>query len=46
VNGVQVRPSVFIIGGNNFFRLRDLGDMIGFTVGYDETTQTVLLTTK
>ena len=34
------------IGGNNFLRLRDLGDMIGFGVGYDDATRTVLITSR
>ena len=43
VNGVPVRPTAFNLGGNNFFRLRDLGDMIGFTVDYDAVTRTILV---
>ncbi|MCL2620216.1 MAG: copper amine oxidase N-terminal domain-containing protein [Defluviitaleaceae bacterium] len=33
------------IHGNNFFRLRDLGEILGFNVGWDSTTNTILITT-
>ena len=46
LNGVAVKPTAFNLGGNNFFRLRDLGDMIGFYVGYDEVTRTILVNSR
>lgn len=46
VNGASVSPTAYNIGGNNFLRLRDLGDMIGFGVGYDDATRTVLITSR
>lgn len=36
--------SVYNIGGSNFFKLRELGDALGFTVGYDQATNTVTVT--
>ena len=30
-------------GGNNFFQLRQLGDILGFEVGYDGDTNTVIV---
>ncbi len=35
---------VFNIGGNNYFKLRDLAAVVGFNVDYDEATRTVLVT--
>ena len=32
--------SVYNIGGNNFFKLRDLGTLLGFTVDFDSATNT------
>jgi len=41
--------SVYNIGGeagSNYFRLRDLGEALGFHVNYDESTRTVLLRSR
>ena len=35
--------SVYNIGGNNYFKLRDLGDALGFTIGYDADTRTATI---
>lgn len=41
INGQPVSGlSVYNVGGNNYFKLRDLGDALGFSVGYNETTRT------
>ena len=37
---------VYNIGDNNFFQLREMGDALGFDVGYDETTRTMLVTSR
>ena len=37
--------SVYNIKGNNFFKLRDLGDALGFRVDYDEARKTMLIQT-
>lgn len=34
------------IGGNNFFKLRELGNALGFSVGYDAATNTAIVTTQ
>lgn len=45
VNGVlQKDISVYNIGGNNFFRLRDLALALGFGVDYDKGTNTAIVT--
>ena len=42
VNGV----TVYNIGGNNYFRLRDLQPWLGFGLRYDEGSRTVVITTQ
>ena len=42
-DGKAVNCSVYNIGGNNFYRLRDLASAIGFRVGYDEAGGRVLV---
>lgn len=46
VNGAKVNLSAFNIGGNNFFKLRELGDQLGFDVDYDAATATMLVTSR
>ncbi len=38
--------SVYNIGGSNYFRLRELGEILGFGVDYDEETRTVCIRTS
>lgn len=40
VDGQLVAVSVYNIGGNNFFKLADLGAALGFGVSYDEASNT------
>lgn len=42
-DGKNARCNVYNIGGNNFYRLRDLADIIGFSVGYDAENRRVLV---
>ena len=37
--------NVYNIGDNNFFKLRDLGEALGFGVAYDEATRTMQIIT-
>lgn len=46
VDNVYAPVHVYNIGGNNFFKLRDLGDALNFTVDYDYNTGTVLIYSK
>jgi hypothetical protein len=43
INGTAGNLTAFNIGGNNFYKLRELGDALGFTVDYDDATRTVLI---
>ena len=38
--------TAYNIGGNNFFKLRELGETLGFTVEYDQGTNTMVVTSK
>ena len=44
IDGVYHSCSVYNIGGNNFFRLRDLGNALGFGVDYDAATNSAVIT--
>ena len=46
INGESVDLTAYNLGGNNFFRLRDLDALLGYEVGYDEVTRTMLVTSK
>jgi len=46
INGEKVDLTAYNIGGANFFKLRDLGDALGFGVDYDGTTKTMLVTSS
>ncbi|MCL1982217.1 MAG: hypothetical protein FWG53_03865 [Clostridiales bacterium] len=45
VDGNKVDILVYNIGGNNYFQLRGLGDLIGFGVEYDDATRTIFVDT-
>ena len=38
--------SIYNIGGNNYFKLRDMGTALGFLVDYDAATNTAIVTTS
>lgn len=47
INGVPNSTlSAYNIGGNNFFKLRDLGAAVGFDVDYDNASATMLVTSR
>ena len=43
VDGKETKISAYNIGGNNFFKLRDLGRILSFYVGYREDTKTAVV---
>ena len=46
LNGTPVSMmKAYNINGNNFFKLRDLGSALGFEVGYDDASRTMLIST-
>jgi hypothetical protein len=46
IDGKLASLSAFNIGGNNFFKLRDLGTALKFNVNYDDATRTMLITSN
>ncbi len=46
LDGRSVSALAYNIGGNNYFKLRDLGEIIGFDVGWDEDKSIVSITAE
>ena len=46
VNGKAVTPQAYNVDGYNYFKLRDLGDALGFGVDWNAGTMTMILTVK
>ncbi len=47
VDGAEIDDmTVYNIGGNNFFKLQELGEKLGFGVAYDAETRTMLVTSE
>ncbi len=46
VDGAAVELTAYNIGGNNFFKLRDLGEKLGFGVDWDGATSTMVVKSK
>ena len=45
LDGEEIELDGYLINSNNYFKLRDIGDALGFTVGYDDATRTILIDT-
>ena len=45
VNGEYVDIQGYLIGGHNYYQLRDLGDLLGFEVEWDQDAHCVSITT-
>jgi hypothetical protein len=45
VDGAEKNVKCYNISGNNYFKIRDMADMIGFDVNWNEETQTVEIVT-
>ena len=46
VDGEAVEVSTFNIGGSNFYKLRDMGDALGFAVDFDAATNTAVVSSQ
>lgn len=44
VNTTRAYPTGYNINDNNYFKLRDIGQLVGFGVEWDEATRTVVIT--
>ena len=45
LDGEPISLTAYNIDGNNYYKLRDLGEALGFAVDYDEATRTMLIAT-
>ena len=46
IGGGNVDIAAYNMGGNNYFQLKQLGEVLGFGVDYDLATRTMLVTSK
>lgn len=46
VDGQRVSLMAYAVEGNNYVQLRELGDLVGFQVGYQESDNSVQITTS
>lgn len=46
LNGAEVSFSAFNIGGNNYFKLRDIGEAFNFGVDWDNTSKSIAIDTS
>lgn len=46
LDGKEVTMQAYLIDGYNYFQLRELGDKLGFLVGWDQETKTIRLTAE
>ena len=44
IDGEKAALKAYTIKGNNYFKLRDLGTVLGFNVGWDNASQTISIT--
>lgn len=45
INGIKASLTAYNVDGYNYFKLVDLGDALGFNVGYESKARTVVITT-
>jgi hypothetical protein len=45
VDGVEIEFDAYLIDGNNYFRLREMGELLDFNVYWDSETLTVIVHT-
>ena len=43
VDGKEVELTVYKINSSNYFKIRDLGEALGFNVSYDDATKTIVI---
>ena len=46
INGERRFPTAYLIHGNNYFKLRDLGEIFDFSVGWDGASGTITVDTS
>ena len=46
IDGINIQLSAYNINGNNYFKLRDIGEKINFAVTWDPTSKTIMIDTS
>lgn len=46
LDGKEISLTAYEIGGNNYFKLRDIGETFGFGIGWDGESQTITIDTS
>ena len=46
LNGEEVSLTAYSIAGNNYFKLRDIGELIDFGIGWDAASRTITIETS
>lgn len=46
VNGAETEFTAYLIGGNNYFKLRDIGEAMGFDVDWDSAQNAIIINTS
>ena len=46
LDGEPVQLGAYMIAGNNYFKLRDLGEILNFGVAWDEASWSMVITTE
>lgn len=46
INGKEAHLTAYLIDGNNYFKLRDIGNAIDFDVAYDEMAKAIIINTE
>lgn len=46
INGAEASPAMYSISGNNYLKLSELGELLGFGVEYDKDSDTAVITAK
>jgi hypothetical protein len=46
MNGAEIRLTAYNIGGNNYFKLRDIGQTFDFSTEYDDANKAIMIDTS
>ena len=46
LDGEEISLTAYNIGGNNYFKLRDIGETFNFGIGWDNASKTITIDTS
>jgi hypothetical protein len=46
MNGAEIQLTAYNIGGNNYFKLRDIGKTFDFSTTYDDANKAIMIDTS